>query len=217
MALICEGLKSRGDLKNAPPIMELVAHTHSEIYVGQFMDLDYEANVTISEEHYFETIQRTTASYIGAPLVIGAMLWDAPVAVLSTLKDVGRSLGLAYQLRDDIIDVIGESEFTGKPRAIDIRDRKMRLPVIHALANLDSTRREKLLATWIGDQELRDSQVHEVILMLKQSGSIEYCIGKVRDHCSEARRMVAKLAVTSNGLADQLRVVADLISEFDGA
>jgi geranylgeranyl pyrophosphate synthase len=136
--------------------------------------------------------------------------------MISLLGEVGMKLGLAYQVRDDIIDIIGEPPLTGKPRAIDVFGRKMRLPVIYALSNLTANQIERFLTVWGGDVQVGETQLEEIIRMLEHSGSIKYCINKVRMFCSEVQMALEKLRTASHILADQLWEVASLISQFDG-
>jgi len=215
LALISRSLGESSRLKNTLSVVALLLRTHTEIYVGQFMDLDSEADAEVSEEEYFETISRTTASFIGAPLVIGAMLWGAPNSLISTLREVGLKLGLAYQLRDDIIDIIGEPDLTGKPRAGDVYNRKMRLPVIHALACLRSKHKERLLELFQRQDGLTDSEVEEIILLLESAGSIKYATNETRQLCSEADAMTNMLDPRFELLGDRLRSISKLISCFD--
>lgn len=214
LSLISNTLKVNRDLRNGLSVIRCLTDAHAEIYTGQFRDIEFEADIKVSEEKYFETIRKTTASFIGAPLVIGAMLWNAPKDVISTLEEVGLKLGMAYQLRDDVIDIIGDPECTGKPKAIDIQDRKMRLPVIHAITHLKSKNRERLLKLFEARVNLTESEVEEIINLLECAGSIEYTVNKTKEYCSEAYAMTKMLGQRTEVLTEQLRAVSGLISSF---
>jgi len=159
-------------------------------------------------------VSKTTACFIQTPLVVGAMLWGAPAKMISLLEEVGLKLGMAYQLRDDVIDLIGDSECTGKTRAMDIFDKKMRLPVIHAMTYLKSKNRERLLKLFEARVNLTESEVEEIVNLLECAGSIEYTVNKTKEYCSEAYAMTKMLGQRTEVLAEQLRAVSRLTSFF---
>lgn len=214
-SLIAETLKTDRHLRNGLSVLNCLIDAYAEIYTGQFIDIECEADTGISEGKYFETIRRTTASFIGVPLAIGAIMWDAPEDVICILHEIGLKLGMAYQLRDDVIDIIGDPECTGKPKAMDILDRKMRLPVIHALANLDSTKRKRLQILWDDVNENAESKVEEMISLFDSAGSIQYSIENVKRFCLQADAKIDTLNARFPKLTTRLRAVSTLIAHFD--
>lgn len=215
-SLISSTLKNNKNLRNGLSVLQCFIDAYKEIYTGQFRDLEYEANIIISEDKYLETIHKTTASFIGASLVTGAMLWGAPEDVTCELKEIGIKVGMAYQLRDDVIDIIGDPECTGKPKALDVWDRKMRLPVIHAIANLNSIDKERLQNLWTEDNASMESNVGEIISLFESAGSIQYSVEKVKHYCLQANMQIDKLGDRLPMLTNRLRAVLTLITCFDG-
>jgi len=216
-SIIAEALDQLTGLKNKNAVIGLLAQTHADIYIGQYTDLNFERDITISENQYLEMISKTTASFIQAPLVIGAMLWDAAPNILAVLEQAGYSLGMAYQLRDDVLDIIGDSECTGKPVAGDIRQRKMRLPVIHALqwsSQQKNTRLSELLQL---KRTLHDSELRDTLHILHCAGSIEYSINKIRNYCKQAGDSLRMLSNEFESLGSHLHVIAGMISSFKDA
>jgi len=212
--LIAEGLEKNHSLKNNIAVIQLFSQTHADIYVGQFLDLCFEGDIAVSEDQYFDMISRTTACFIQAPLVAGAMLWDACPEIIKTLEKAGLSLGMAYQIRDDVIDVIGDSECTGKPIGGDLRRRKMRLPLIQALRELSGKKRQKL-ADILGATSLSDGALSEVLDLIKESGSIDYCISKTQEYCERATATINNLSEDLVLLKTHFCVVANWISSFE--
>ena len=133
--------------------------------------------------------------------------------MISPLEKIGHFLGLAYQLRDDAIDIIGDPEFTGKPRAGDIRQRKMRLPMIHGLRNAGAER-DKLVKLIRSEKKLTGPEVEYVIDLLCRTGSVDYTIEKTREYCQRAIEEAEKLPEEQSSLKENLRNVALLISSF---
>ncbi|MDP2643853.1 MAG: polyprenyl synthetase family protein [Desulfobacterales bacterium] len=149
-----------------------------------------------------------------SPLVAGAMLWDASPEIIKTLDRTGYYLGIAYQVRDDVIDVIGDSEFTGKPIGVDVRRRKMRLPLIQALQELSGRKRRKL-EDLLRATSLSDEALSEALCLIKESGSIEYCISKTKEYCERAADAMNILSEDIASLKVHLYVVANWIASFE--
>jgi len=212
--LISEGIWKNHDVINGIAVVNLFSRTHADIYVGQFLDLRFEGDVTVSEDQYLDMISRTTARFIQSPLVVGAMLWDARPEAIKILERAGLSLGMAYQIRDDVIDVIGDSECTGKPVGGDIRRRKMRLPLIQALRELRNNEHRKLLDL-LKNASLSDEASSEAIGLITESGSIDYCISKAKEYCKKATETINLLPEEFADLKNHFCVVAGWISSFE--
>lgn len=214
LRLIADGLKKNQNLKNNIAVVQLFSQTHANIYVGQYLDLRFEGNISVGEDQYLDMISRTTACFIQAPLVAGAMLWNACPEMIKTLEKVGLSLGMAYQIRDDVIDVIGDSECMGKPIGGDVRRRKMRLPLIQALQELSGEKKQKL-ADLLQTASLSDGALSEALNLISESGSIDYCISKTKEYCERAADAINMLSEDLAPLKAHLRVVANWISSFE--
>jgi geranylgeranyl pyrophosphate synthase len=215
LSLIANSLERIKNYNNASGVMKLILAAHTEIYMGQFMDLSYEDNIEITEPQYIDMISKTTACFIRAPLLAGAMLWGAPKRVISIMERGGLSLGLAYQLRDDVVDIVGRTELTGKPLAGDIRQRKMRLPVIHALKWSVNSERKRLTELLQKKRQLTDAEITDVSRILMGAGSIEYCIAKTKKLCGEAAKAISALPKRYTSLSTSMYVVANMISSFE--
>jgi geranylgeranyl pyrophosphate synthase len=214
LRLIADGLKKNQNLKNNIAVVQLFSQTHADIYIGQYLDLRFEGDISVGEDQYLDMISRTTACFIQAPLVAGAMLWDACPEIIKTLEKAGLSLGMAYQIRDDVIDMIGDSECTGKPIGGDVRRRKMRLPLIQALWELSGRRRRKL-AESLRATSLSDEAFSEALELINESGSIDYCISKTKEYCEQAANTIDMLSEDFASLKAHLCVVANWISSFE--
>lgn len=213
-ALIADGLCKNAKLRNGLHIMRLLSQTHSSIYLGQFLDMAFEGNTSVTEDRYLDMIRNTTACFIQAPLVIGAMLWNASATIIKALEGAGIALGMAYQIRDDVIDVIGDSECTGKPVGGDIRRSKMRLPVIRALGELQGKDRNSLKHLLSG-KDLSDEAVQEALALTQKTDSVDYCISATKRYCQEARQFIRQLPNDLVVLKDQLDSIVELISSFE--
>jgi len=212
--LIAEGLERNHGLQNNVAVLGLFSQTHADIYVGQFLDLLFEGDTSVSEDQYIDMISKTTACFIQASLVAGAMLWDASSEIIQTLQRAGLFLGVAYQIRDDVIDVIGDPEYTGKPLGGDIQSRKMRLPLIRALQELRGSKQQKLVEI-LQRSNPSCEDIAAVVGLIEESDSIDYCVSKTKTYCKQATDAIYMLPDDLVSLKTQFNVVANWISSFE--
>lgn len=212
-ALIASGIAAKQRLLNGTTLMRMMSECHADIYAGQFADLQNQRNTSVTEREFIDVISMTTASFIRTSLVGGAVLWGAPKDLLKVLDEIGRALGIAYQIRDDIIDIIGISDYTGKPVGGDIKQCKMRLPAIRALETLKGKDRHKLKSI-LTQRTVSASAIREATSIIKNSGAIGYCIKKTREYCGEVAEQVESLPGDFVDLKAGLLAISELLSCF---
>jgi geranylgeranyl pyrophosphate synthase len=162
----------------------------------------------IREKEYWQIIEKTTASFIQLPLNVGSIVSRFDVLTENALQKYGLNIGLAYQVRDDVIDLIGEPEITGKPLGGDIRERKLRLPVIRCFRNGCRTEISTLKKIYMKNQ-ITNRDIKAVIEILNSTGSIRYCLAKVNDLCTKAVESLS--SIHDNTMRKQLENVANLL------
>ncbi len=213
--LFVQELNSRNNFKNQGEVSSLLLKSHSDIYLGQFMDISIGSNPEFNESEYFDLIKLTTGSFISASLEIGAMLWGADSTELNRLKKIGLNLGLAYQMRDDVLDIVGETAYMGKPAFRDIYERKMRLPIIFALKNAMPDLYSKIIQLLLKKSNLVEEDILFISRTIISSGAIEYTIEKIKYYCNKAIEEIDDLSDQFSECSEHLRTVANLISDFD--
>ncbi|SCD19829.1 Trans-Isoprenyl Diphosphate Synthases [Proteiniphilum saccharofermentans] len=127
-----------------PDILELFSTTAMEICEGQQYDMDFEQRLDVREEEYIEMIRLKTAVLIGCALKIGAIVAGAPVEDTDLLYEFGINIGLAFQLKDDLLDVYGNPETFGKKIGGDILCNKKTFLLIRCLKNASDRQRAEL-------------------------------------------------------------------------
>lgn len=144
---------------------------------GQYLDLSFENRSQVSVVEYLRMIEGKTASLIAASLAMGAVLGEATTSAESALYQFGRNIGLAFQIRDDILGIWGEPEVTGKAAGNDILRRKKSLPLLYALED-QRTGMEiaALLAREPGDEDLG-----EILTKMEVAGAREYAQEQLRN------------------------------------
>jgi geranylgeranyl diphosphate synthase type I len=133
---------------------------------GQFLDLSYESDLSITEEGYLAMISRKTAALIAAATGLGAIVGGADAESSRALFDFGQHLGLAFQVQDDILGIWGDPTITGKPFAADLYQKKVSLPIIHALRHADY--RDELTHIY-RQHQITDEDVHRLLHILDQT------------------------------------------------
>lgn len=219
--LVGECLKSIASLiviENVPQnnkrenIQKIFEDTYLKICIGQIEDLIYEKGYRITEKQYLEMIEKTTALFIQAPIKIGALLCRFEPIIENGLVSYGINLGYAYQIRDDIIDLIGEPQCTGKPFAGDIKQRKARLPLIHFLSNSKGSKKS-YVTSLLRKESINDHDALNIIEIMNECGSIRYSIQKCEEYCSAAIRKLSCLPECKQ--KSRFFDLASLIANFD--
>lgn len=178
---------------------------------GQFLDLSFEGDLSIAPTDYLAMIGRKTAALVAGACELGALAAGAPPTTATALADFGRSVGLAFQIEDDILGIWGDPEVTGKPRAADLYRRKVSLPVVHALAS--SPEREELARLYTG-APMDDEMVARALAILDACDSRAYCATVAAEHHAAAFAALGRVPTPSPTAArarDQLRALAEAL------
>jgi geranylgeranyl diphosphate synthase type I len=147
-----------------------LAKACKELSEGQALDMEYaESKVFPEQEHYIRMISKKTASLFEASCILGAVTAYADDNTIDKLASYGRSIGLAFQLIDDLIGVIGDSRVTKKPVGNDIREGKKTLPILLALKKGNDMQREKILSI-LGAKYVEESDILYAIDTLTRLG-----------------------------------------------
>jgi len=165
-------------------LLEIVSNAVREMSEGELLQIEKARNLDITEEVYYEIIRQKTASLISSCCGVGASSVGAEPEVVQRMLTFGEKVGIAFQIKDDLFDY-GTSEI-GKPLGIDIKEKKMTLPLIYALQNASWLEKKKIIFT-IKNQSNRPAKVQEVIDFVKASGGIEYAVQAMNDYYREAQ------------------------------
>ena len=141
---------------------------------GQQLDIEFEDREVVTEEEYIEMIQGKTAAMFLTCAEVGSHLAGADQEVIQCMHDWGLALGLCFQLMDDLIDVLSDSDTLGKPSGSDVAQGKRTLMVIHALRQPPSQSKDDLLAVLGRGENVTSEQVARSHKALHELGSIDY-------------------------------------------
>jgi len=149
-----------------------------EMSEGELLQIEKARQLDITEEVYFDIIRKKTATLIAACTAIGAASVDAGKAEVEKMRKFGELIGIAFQIKDDLFDYTEDK--IGKPTGIDIKERKMTLPLIFTLNNCSRKERNWLINS-VKNHNKDRAKVREVIEFVKRNGGIEYTVGKMKE------------------------------------
>lgn len=185
--LVGDFLLSRGLIlsieNNDFNLLKIVTNAVREMSEGELLQIEKSRRLDINEEVYYEIIRQKTASLIASCCAVGASSAGAPQEVVEKMRAFGEKIGMAFQIKDDLFDY-GEMEI-GKPLGIDIREKKMTLPLIYALSQSGWLEKRRIISIVKNESE-KPRKVKEVIAYVKQSGGIEYAVDKMNQFHRDA-------------------------------
>jgi octaprenyl-diphosphate synthase len=189
--LVGDFLLSRGMILSVEnkdfDLLSIVTEAVKDMSEGELLQLEKSRRLDITEDVYFEIIRRKTASLIASCCAVGASSSGATLEQVRVMHKFGEHIGTAFQIKDDLFD-FGEEEI-GKPLGIDIKEKKMTLPLIYALSNSGWMEKRRILGI-VKNESANPRKVKEVIAYVKASGGIEYAQKAMEKYHQEALEML---------------------------
>lgn len=176
--------------KNNVRLLEIVARAVREMSEGELLQIEKARRLDITEEVYFDVIRQKTASLIATCCESGAVAVDRE-DMAPSMRKFGELVGLAFQVKDDIFDY-GTPGNIGKPTGIDIRERKMTLPLIYTL-NTAPIEVKKELINIVKNHNENPKKVQRAIELVHQHGGIAYAHKKMMELKDEALNMLTEI------------------------
>lgn len=168
----------------APEIVDFIVDASAAMSSGEFIQKKFENKSAVTEEDYFEIIEGKTASLLSSAAKSGAFLADVDSEVIEALGDYAMGLGKAFQIIDDTLDIIGDTDTTGKMIGIDLIEGKPTLPIIYAMQ--DTEYGEKIKEVF-EKEEVSMKSVEKIIGLIRKTDSIKRCRYKAMEILTEAR------------------------------
>lgn len=176
---------------------------------GELLQIQKNRKFDVNEETYFRIISDKTASLINACCELGAASSSKDIDVIEQMGKFGENLGIAFQLRDDLLDYIGKKKIMGKSSGSDLKEKKFTLPLIHSLNN-SSKKEAKEIINIVKNGSFAKSR-GIVMDFIKEHNGIEYTINKTSEYCISAKNNLTTFK-SSDTKETMIRFV-DFISE----
>ncbi len=165
-------------------VIRLYSKTLSDLAEGEMLQLQKAQNGDTNEDDYLRIIYNKTASLFEAACVSAAISVGASEVYEKAARDYAVSLGLAFQIKDDILDYAG-TESVGKPLGVDILEQKITMPLLGAFANAGAREEERvrgLVKSIVDHPEYRD----EIVAFVKENGGLEYSMRQLERYVDQA-------------------------------
>lgn len=161
----------------------IIGETTNRVCAGELHQVCERGNLDLSEEAYFNIIDGKTAELTACACRLGALYADSREDVVEHLANYGRCLGLAFQIADDLLDLVGEERVAGKSLGTDLDQKKMTLPLIHFFANADAASAQRV-RQWL---ETPSPRLRELLRPeLEATGSIRYARERALEYSAAA-------------------------------
>lgn len=171
-------------------LLTIVSKAVKEMSEGELLQIEKSRQLDITEEVYFQIIRQKTASLIASCCAVGASSSGASEEIVESMRAFGEKIGMAFQIKDDLFDY-GEDEI-GKPLGIDIKEKKMTLPLIFALSKASWLEKRRIIGI-VKNESQKPKKVKEVIEFVKKSGGIEYAHQTMNKYYEEAMLLLKSL------------------------
>ena len=189
-------------------LLEYISIAVREMSEGELLQAEKARGLNINEDLYLEIIRKKTATLMATCCAIGAMSVNANKEIVDKLFKFGELIGLTFQIRDDLFDY-GENKI-GKPIGIDIKDKKMTLPLIHVINKVSPKDRNWILNT-LKKHNKNKLRVKQLISFVKEKGGVEYAEKVMLNYKSKALNMI--LEFPKNDFRYSLEFMLDSVVE----
>lgn len=193
--------------KEIPQIFEVLSDTSVKMCEGELQQISFSFDVHQSLKSYFYRIKRKTALLIAASAQLGAVACGAPRRIYLPLRRYGYNIGMAFQITDDILDVVAKESQLGKPIGSDLRQGIITLPVLHALARSE---KKDHLVKLVCKVDKSEDEVKEALDIVRSCGAIDYSF-------EIARKFILKAKAELKALPDiPTRITLSMVADFVG-
>lgn len=169
-------------------LLKIVSKAVREMSEGEILQMEKARKLDIDEAIYFEIIRQKTATLIESCCAVGATSADMSSEIVQKWSVFGEKIGIAFQIKDDLFDY-GSADI-GKPRGIDIKEKKMTLPLIYALNQASKSEKRRIIQI-VKSKNTDSKKVIEVINFVKTSGGIKYATEIMQNYRNEAEKLLS--------------------------
>lgn len=205
--LLAKGLLLSLD-HNDYQILHILSDAVRKMSEGELLQMEKARSLNIQEEIYYEIIRNKTASLLASACAAGAWSTSNDEMITERMRLFGEKTGMAFQIKDDLFDYASEN--IGKPTGNDIKEKKLTLPLIYTLNNVDASIRRKII--YIVKNNSQDKEkVNWIIEQVEKVGGIAYAKSKMNAFRDEALKTLYEFpeSPARKGLEDMVRFVTD--------
>jgi len=193
-----------GDFKH----LDILSNAVKQMSEGELLQIEKARNLNLKEDIYFEIIRSKTASLLSSACAVGAWSTSKDEKFTSLMKLFGEKTGIAFQIKDDLFDYGNED--VGKPTGNDLKEKKLTLPLIYTLNNIDKSERRKIIYI-VKNQNKDPEKINYVLQKVIDSGGINYAAEKMIQYRDEALAVLFEYPESDvrTGLEELVRYTTD--------
>ena len=195
MLVMAYQLVAQGPAENLKEVLDLFTATALEIGEGQQYDVDFEKRLDVRAEEYIEMIRLKTSVLLACAMKLGAIMGGASEKDAQLLYSIGESVGLAFQLQDDMLDVYGDYETFGKRIGGDILCNKKTYMLIKALEGADAEQRAELERWLSATDYVEEEKISAVTALYDAIGVREICQNLINEYFNKAQGLLDELSL----------------------
>jgi octaprenyl-diphosphate synthase len=186
-----------GDIKH----LHILSDAVKLMSEGELLQLEKSRKLNLKEDTYFEIIRSKTASLLSSACAVGAWSTTNDEAITNKMKSFGEKAGIAFQIKDDLFDY--GTEDIGKPTGNDLKEKKLTLPLIYTLNNVDTSEKRKIIYI-IKNQNKDPAKIKYVMEKVIETGGIKYAAKKMVEYRDEALKILSEFPESDirKGLAE---------------
>jgi octaprenyl-diphosphate synthase len=205
--LLAKGLLLSLD-NNDHRILQILSDAVRKMSEGELLQLEKARSLNLKEDIYYEIIRNKTASLLASACSAGAWSTTKNDEITEKMRLFGEHVGMAFQIKDDLFDY--NSDNVGKPTGNDIKEKKLTLPLIYTLNNIDQATKRKIIYI-IKNENKKKDKVRFVIDKVVACGGMEYARNKMNQYRQDALNILYQLPETPyrNGLENLVNFVTD--------
>lgn len=189
-------------------VLQLLSDAVRKMSEGELLQLEKSRSLNLSEPIYFDIIRNKTASLLASSCAAGAFAASHDEMLTEKLRQFGEKVGIAFQIKDDLFDYGGEA--IGKPTGNDIKEKKLTLPLIYTLNNIDKATRREIIYI-IKNRNKDQESIRYIVQKVTEAGGIDYAIRQMNTYRDEALAILHEFEDNDvrRGLEELVRYTTD--------
>ncbi len=189
-------------------ILKILSEAVRRMSEGELLQMEKSRSLNLDEDVYLEIIKNKTASLLSSACGAGAWSASGNVELTQRMKTFGEKVGMAFQIKDDLFDYTSQN--IGKPTGNDIKEKKLTLPLIYTLNNIDKKTRREIIYI-IKNENTRKAKINYIVDVVTKTGGIDYAVAKMDAYKVEALALLQSFPPSDirTGFEDLVNFVTD--------
>ncbi|OHD69778.1 MAG: hypothetical protein A2W19_09375 [Spirochaetes bacterium RBG_16_49_21] len=201
------------DLEKYERLLTILNRATLKLIEGQYLDIQYERTFDIDVDDYLTMIRGKTAALISCSMETGALIGTDDPVKTEQFRELGENLGIAFQIRDDILGIWGDAKATGKPKGSDIKRKKKTLPIVYALSSGSGGVKDTIVEIFQKDN-IGENDAKTVFDLLFKADAYAHVQEMVRDYGEKSERLIHAIGMEQRCM-DNFEQIVEFLTDRD--